>query len=190
MKHRNAGIFALWLMVAAVVSGASGAPAADIKPFTTDGCSLFPDGTCQDRTKWCDCCFAHDIVYWQGGTRDERAKADEGLRACVLERTHDTTLAEAMYLGVRAGGGPAFPTWYRWGYGWPYGRGYEPLTQVEKQQAEEQLTRYREQHPLGYCGERAVKHPVPIVDAKRPETGAADPSTHPKNFSPIDDKLK
>jgi hypothetical protein len=27
-----------------------------------------------------------------------------------------------MYAGVRAAGGSGvFPTWYRWGYGWPYG---------------------------------------------------------------------
>ena len=69
-----------------------------------------------------------------GGTTEERRNADYALQACVLERTGNKTLAEMMYKGVRAGGHPAFPAWYRWGYGWRYGRGYAPLTQQEKQQ--------------------------------------------------------
>jgi len=35
---------------------------------------------------------------------------------------------------VRVGGHPVFPTWYRWGFGWPYERGYAPLTAEEQGQ--------------------------------------------------------
>lgn len=122
-----------------------------IHDFSSDGCSLFPDGTLKDRTLWCDCCFNHDIAYWRGGTEADRKSADLALRACVLQRTGNKALADTMYEGVRLGGHPAFPTWYRWGYGWDYGRGYKPLTQEEQKLAAEKLASYRQTHPAGYC---------------------------------------
>jgi hypothetical protein len=130
---------------------------ASLAPFTSDGCSLFPDGTFEERGKWCDCCQAHDLAYWQGGSSEERNQADATLRDCVLARTGDQNLAETMYLGSQAGGHPAFPTWYRWGYGWPYGRGYKPLSGREKLQVKKKLSAYAQQHPAGYCGEKHVK---------------------------------
>lgn len=123
-------------------------------PFTSDGCTLFPDGTPDDRNKWCDCCQIHDLAYWQGGSADERKQADLTLRDCIWQRTGDQALAETIYIGVRAGGHPAFPTWYRWGYGWDYGRGYQPLAEEERWQVQEQIDAYRRQHPAGYCMER------------------------------------
>ncbi|MDA8100679.1 MAG: hypothetical protein M0042_13770 [Nitrospiraceae bacterium] len=125
-----------------------------LRDFTSDGCSLFPDGTLRDRAKWCSCCLEHDIAYWRGGTGKERKQADEALRDCVRERTGDQALAETMYVGVRAGGHPAFPTWYRWGYGWDYGRGYKPLTESERQSGEAKIREYYEKHPAGYCAEK------------------------------------
>lgn len=133
---------------------------SDLRPFSSDGCSLFPNGTPEDRTQWCDCCLSHDIAYWQGGTRQERKKADKALRECVRERTNDQGLAQTIYLGVRAGGFPVFPTWYRWGYGWPYGRGYKPLSAAERRLVGELLDKYKHEHPTGYCGEHSLKKKV------------------------------
>lgn len=127
----------------------------ELVPFSSDGCSLFPDSTLNGRISWCECCQSHDLTYWQGGSMDERRQADLNLRACVLARSADSLLAETIYLGVRAGGAPAFPTWYRWGYGWPYGRGYQSLSAAERLQVEERLATYRQDHPAGYCKERA-----------------------------------
>ena len=126
---------------------------ADLTPFNSDGCSLFPDGTFKDRSKWCDCCLTHDLAYWQGGSAEERILADATLRDCVLKQTGDRLLAETIYFGTRTGGHPAIPAWYRWGYGWTYGRGYQPLTEVEKLQVQEQIDAYSRQHPSGYCVE-------------------------------------
>jgi hypothetical protein len=145
----------LWIM--AMLACCTAAWAVDLKDFTSDGCSLFPDGTMGDRTKWCECCLQHDIAYWRGGTEQERKTADEVLRACVFEHTEDQSLAETMYLGVRAGGHPVFPTWYRWAYGWPYGRGYKPLTEEDQTKTQKKIDDYWTKHPTGYCGERSGK---------------------------------
>ncbi|MBE0618717.1 MAG: hypothetical protein IH608_12455 [Proteobacteria bacterium] len=143
----------MWLIALTLVScaGRNLHAGADLVPFASDGCSLFPDGTRDDRDKWCDCCQDHDLAYWQGGSADEREKADATLRECVLARTNDQQLAETMYLGARVGGHPAFPTGYRWGYGWPYGRGYEPLSDVERLQVQERIKDYARRHPAGHC---------------------------------------
>ena len=139
------------LLLLMLLSGIASATDQAIQPFSSDGCSLFPDGTLLDQQKWCGCCEKHDIAYWQGGTEAQRLTADEALRDCVLERTGDQVLAEAMYLGVRAGGHPAFPVWYRWGYGWAYGRGYQALNEEEREQVASSLTNYAQQNPQGFC---------------------------------------
>ena len=82
-------------------------------PFTTDACTLWPDGD------WAVCCVEHDIAYWCGGSADERDAADARLRACVDERAA-AWFAGFTYLGVRAGGVSWLPTPWRWGYGWPW----------------------------------------------------------------------
>lgn len=110
--------------------------AGRLQPFHSDGCSLFPDGTLADKTLWQECCVEHDLAYWRGGTREERERADARLRDCILEKTGDRALAGLVFDGVRAGGAPVFPTWYRWGYGWNFGRGYKALTAEEQGQVE------------------------------------------------------
>jgi hypothetical protein len=79
--------------------------AAQIRPFTTDGCSEFPDGTPRHRQIWRDCCVAHDRAYWRGGTREERLQADLDLEACVDE-VGEPAIARLMLAGVRVGGSP------------------------------------------------------------------------------------
>ena len=120
------------VLVAAIflLSGCAGT--RELAPFTTDGCSVFPDRSPIGKADWCACCVAHDRAYWRGGTEEERRSADDALRACVLKATGDATLADAMRAGVRIGGTPALPTWFRWGYGWQYDRGYAPLTPQER----------------------------------------------------------
>ena len=53
---------------------------APASAFTTDGCTLWPNGT------WQSCCVDHDMVYWCGGSATERRLADEQLRRCIAER--------------------------------------------------------------------------------------------------------
>lgn len=104
--------------------------AADISPFTSDGCSSFPDGTFAQQELWLACCEAHDYTYWKGGTYSDRVSADKALEACVAA-TGEPEIALLMLTGVRVGGTPYLPTKFRWGYGWPYLRGYKELTDKE-----------------------------------------------------------
>ena len=64
----------LFIAVSLFTIGA--ASAAEFHDFTSEGCSLFPDGNFKDRALWCDCCLAHDISYWHGGTKEDRKHAD------------------------------------------------------------------------------------------------------------------
>jgi len=125
--------------------------AEQLADFTSDGCSQFPDGTISEKNLWCGCCITHDIAYWQGGSQQQKKQADEALRACILQSTQSHLLANTMYVGVRLGGLPIFPVWYRWGYGWEYGRDYQLLNQIEKQLVTTKLQRYKENLPKNYC---------------------------------------
>ncbi len=112
--------------------------ADELKPFTSDGCSAFPDGNRAQHELWLACCIAHDFAYWQGGTSAQRKEADDTLAQCVT-KTGERAIAQLMLAGVRVGGTPYLPTRFRWGYGWPYLRGYkaltaEELTEVARQQ--------------------------------------------------------
>jgi len=81
----------------------------------------------------------------------ERLNADRTLRSCVEQRTNNHALAETMFLGVRAGGGPGVNTPFRWGYGWPYGRGYKALNAEEFEAARTKEDEYRAKNPALEC---------------------------------------
>lgn len=124
--------FCISLTTACLVNSVS-LYADSLAPFTSDGCSAFPDGTMQHRQLWLKCCTAHDYAYWKGGTYQERVQADKALNHCVTD-VGEPELALLMLAGVRVGGTPFFPTTFRWGYGWPYPRNYRALTPDELEQ--------------------------------------------------------
>ena len=126
-----------------ILCGCSKDAKPELSDFTSDGCSLFMDGTFKQPDLWRECCLKHDMAYWQGGTKKERIEADLTFKLCVEKKTGDPILAKVMYEAVRAGGGPHFPTWYRWGYGWPVGRGYQKLSNEEKELANLKLKKFR-----------------------------------------------
>lgn len=125
----------LGLLAGTALSAENIDTAAALKPFSSDGCSLFPDGNWQHQTLWQSCCLKHDYDYWKGGTEAQRQSSDKALKQCVIE-LGEAEIAELMLTGVRAGGGPYWPTPYRWGYGWPMGRGYKALSSAEQQQVD------------------------------------------------------
>jgi len=137
------------MAVAVLLSACATTPA--MQPFSTDGCSLFPDRSLVGKSDWCSCCLVHDLAYWRGGTADERLEADEDLKSCVLAASGSAELAEFMFVGVRTGGGPYFFTPYRWGYGRSPGRPYEPLSTAEEAQASSLRAEYISTNPGLVC---------------------------------------
>ncbi len=121
------------------------AAAGDLKPFESDGCSAFPDGTLADNELWLNCCVQHDLAYWQGGSAEQRNQADQDLKTCVA-KVGKPMIAELMLAGVRVGGTPYLPTRFRWAYGWPYFRGYKTLSIKEKSLVSQELAK-RNQAP-------------------------------------------
>ena len=138
------------LLIFAVVHSAC-AGEGQLRPFSTDGCSVFPDRSLISKADWCQCCVAHDLAYWRGGTSQARLSADKALSTCVLRVTANKALADLMYAGVRTGGGPHFYTPYRWGYGWPFGRPYRELTPEEEAIAFKLEREYRAANPSLAC---------------------------------------
>lgn len=124
---------------------------ATLQPFTTDGCSLFPDRALIGQADWCNCCVAHDLAYWRGGTAEQRLQADEALRSCVQAASGSRALADLMFDGVRVGGGPYFFTPYRWGYGWRHGRGYRALSDDQQAQADALQADHLARNPQQSC---------------------------------------
>ena len=113
-----------------------------LKPFVSDGCSFFPDGTFEQHELWLACCTQHDVAYWQGGTYQQRLKADKALAACVVQ-VGEPEVAKLMLAGVRVGGAPLIPSPFRWGYGWPFPRDYKALTIEEKKAIEHHLNQFK-----------------------------------------------
>lgn len=109
--------------------------------FTTDGCSAFPNGTQNQQSLWLNCCIKHDLAYWQGGTKDQKRQADEDLKQCVVAQG-EPEVGKLMLAGVKVGGTPFLPTPFRWGYGWKFGRGFEPLSENDQQQVNQQLEQF------------------------------------------------
>ena len=126
-----------WLIALSIVLQTA-CSSDELKPFTSDGCSSFPDGTVQQQTLWLNCCIKHDLAYWKGGTYQARLDADLSLESCVAD-IGEPNLGKLMLAGVRVGGSPYWPTTYRWGYGWPYLRGYTALSYEEKQEIKHKL---------------------------------------------------
>lgn len=128
----------LCILFLTACSGAGRQPNTEnnrLDPFVTDGCSNFPDGVPYFKPAlWRECCVIHDIAYWQGGTSEQREEADSQLRECVAEKSGEPALAQAMYLGVRAGGYDRLPTTWHWGYGWVLDRGDKALDDAEQAQ--------------------------------------------------------
>lgn len=100
------------------------------RPFRFDGCSWWPDGDPSDTSDYRDCCQVHDYAYWCGGSREGRAAADDALRMCVAKKRGDA-YGRLIWLGVRVGGHPAVPMYFRWGYGHAYTGRYPSPTAGE-----------------------------------------------------------
>lgn len=115
--------------------------APELRPFVTDGCTLSPDGTPRNRTLWRECCVAHDLRLWGGGTKAQRVAADEELFSCV-EKKAGTTIAKVFLAGVRLGSYSPYKIPAKvWGNAWYERSGYRELPESELLQLLDELAR-------------------------------------------------
>ena len=86
------------------------------KPFKSDGCSGGWPDTWNEYNLY-PACFIHDLKYWNGGDDVDRLIADAELMIDIVKITGDVGLAQIMFAGVRAGGGPHYKRSYSWNFG-------------------------------------------------------------------------
>lgn len=165
-----ARICGVWLLVYLPLSSAQPLvePKVSLKPFSTDGCSMWVDGTSKNPRVWRHCCVAHDKDYWLGGTEAQRKLSDENLRACIIQ-TDNKAMGEYIYMSVRWGGAPQWMTPYRWGYGWDYLDAGKPRGYKTPTEAEQEAIKLRLPQAEQVIAEDAIKHP-PLGKATEKES--------------------
>jgi hypothetical protein len=88
------------------------------KPFVTDLCTGYPEGTLEQPKLWAHCCLKHDLDLWAGGKESHRTQVDLNLRECV-SLTGQPQHARLMWLGVRLGRlSPIKIPGQQWGNAW------------------------------------------------------------------------
>ena len=107
----------------------------NLKPFVTDYCTLYVEGTRAQPNLWRHCCIEHDLYFWSGGSLEEKKLADLGLKSCVA-KTGATTQAVLIYAAVVIGGhSPVHIKDKAWGNAWGERTRYLSLTESEIAQA-------------------------------------------------------
>ncbi len=101
-----------------------------LKPFFTDGCTLFLDGTNKHPNLWVHCCKEHDMRYWFGGSEADRDKTDLRLKACVQDVAGETWAA-LIYAGVKTGHLSPIKNKTHWSWGWKQERNNIKLNSSE-----------------------------------------------------------
>lgn len=88
-----------------------------MEPFKTDGCSGYMSIIWRKLTShgppWEEACVKHDHQYWKGGTKEDRRIADQDLLVDVVNLGYPVW-AILMWLAVRIGGAPYFPSKKKW----------------------------------------------------------------------------
>lgn len=75
----------------------------NLKPFLTDYCTAYAEGTRDQPELWKHCCVEHDLYFWAGGSREDRKETDLRLKHCV-EDTGAVEIARLIYAAVTIGG--------------------------------------------------------------------------------------
>ena len=106
--------------------------AQEIRPFESDGCTLFLDGN------WGHCCLEHDLRYWLGGDITEQKASDVKLKNCV-EKAAGPVAGNLIYGAVRVGHYSPVKHRYKWSWGWGEQESFKPLSLEEKKAAAKKL---------------------------------------------------
>lgn len=129
------------LILLALCFGLNTANAFELKPFETDYCTAYAEGTREKPELWKHCCLMHDLLFWAGGSTLDRDEADLGLKSCVAE-TGELKQADLIYWAVRLGRqSPIHISSKQWGNGWKGRVAYQNLTSSEIEQIELEILR-------------------------------------------------
>jgi hypothetical protein len=112
--------------------------AAELKPFESDGCTMFVDGPAGKPHLWSHCCFEHDLRYWFGGSKVQMKSTDLELKKCVKD-VAGSFWANLIYDGVVTGHSSPIKSKYHWSWAWEPKRKDLELSQAEKVYVEDQL---------------------------------------------------
>lgn len=111
-----------------------------LRPFKTDYCTNYPEGTKSDPEMWKHCCLSHDLFFWAGGRKEDRYISDLELRKCI-EKTGAKNQARLIYYAVRLGSySPVKYSDKKWGNGWMNRPDFFPLTSEEIDVIENELS--------------------------------------------------
>jgi hypothetical protein len=112
----------------------------ELRPFKTDYCTSYPEGTKSDPELWKHCCLSHDMFFWAGGSRQDRYISDLELRRCI-EKTGARNQARLIYYAVRLGSySPVKYPDKKWGNGWNKQPDFRTLTPEEIDVIENELS--------------------------------------------------
>ena len=116
----------------------------ELKPFATDYCTLYVEGTRAQPNLWRHCCVEHDLYFWAGGNLEDKKATDQRLKSCV-KKTGAATQAVLIYTAVVIGGhSPVHIKAKQWGNTWGERQRYLTLTEDETSNA----INYLETHHL------------------------------------------
>jgi hypothetical protein len=119
-------------LLTALFSYAALAQSGDaLKPFATDYCTGYAEGTRTQPDLWKHCCVEHDLYFWAGGSREDRKATDLRLKHCV-EATGAVGHARLIYSAVKIGGSSPIRFKSReWGNAFVERERYQALTSEE-----------------------------------------------------------
>ena len=125
------------------------------RPFITDGCTGWLDGT--RKYDWSHCCHKHDLQMWAGGSKSDRKKADRELRSCIKKNSngfHAFVMGAGVFIGSLS---PIKIQSKKWGNAWGKNAGYFELTNEQIIDLENSLfadqTHYSNEEILDFIAE-------------------------------------
>ncbi len=101
------------------------------KPFATDFCTMYKEGSVNRPDAWKHCCVEHDLYFWAGGSQKDKKKTDLRLKSCV-EKSGYPGQARLIYTAVTIGGASPFHIKDKqWGNAWDNRPRYLSLSEEE-----------------------------------------------------------
>ncbi len=140
------------LIVLSMIILSSFAQAQEVKTFTSDFCTGYPEGTLNHPNLWRDCCIEHDLYLWAGGTQRDHDQTDLNLMSCV-KKVGAPINADIIFWGIKLGNlSPIKLQDKKWSNAWITPRGLKALSFEEIDMLQQSL----DSHPSPYLSPEDV----------------------------------